>query len=34
MKRRMLVEAVVPSPPQIFDIILQTGNHKKMAWTA
>ena len=34
MIRQNLIEAAVPSPDQIFDLIVQTENHRKIVWTA
>ena len=34
MIRQNLIEAAVPSPDQIFDLIVHTENHRKVAWTA
>jgi hypothetical protein len=34
MIRQELIDAAVPSPNQILDIIVHTENHRKIVWTA
>src|SRR5437763_4335808 len=34
MIRQNLIEGAVPSPDQIFDLIVHTENHRKIVWTA
>ena len=34
MIRQALIDAAVPSSQQIFDLIVQAENHKKIVWTA
>lgn len=34
MIRQNLIEAVVPSSSQVFDLIVHTENHRKIVWTA
>jgi|ERR1700758_5221293 hypothetical protein len=34
MIRQNLIEAVVPLPDQIFELIVHTENHRKIVWTA
>src|SRR5256885_17127134 len=34
MIRQNLIEDAVPSPDQIFELIVHTENHRKIVWTA
>jgi hypothetical protein len=34
MIRQNLIDAVVPPPDQIFDLIVAAENHRKIVWTA
>jgi hypothetical protein len=34
MIRDKLVDAIVPSPPQVLDLIVRAESHRKFAWTA
>jgi hypothetical protein len=34
MIRQKLIDAAVPSPDRILDLIVHTENHKKIVWTA
>ena len=34
MIREKIVDAVVPSPERVLDLIVRTENHKKLVWTA
>ena len=34
MIRQNLIETAIPSPDQVFDLIVHTENHRKIVWTA